>query len=371
MGLSAQSNSYTLNGETAPATQPQKFGVGVLPADSVKLGGLSFSPDGNELVYVVREKGMFYMQKQDGKWTAPSLIAASQQFKTHVMYPKFSPDGSFISFVDGNSKEFGFGDIYRINRLEDGSWSDRIVKFPAPINSAARDAGHSFTSDGTLYFSSGRADDTWSGNILQASPNNAGSYDISVLEELSIFSIETDEECLYVAPQGEYLITDSWRSVNGHKIDLYITYKRSNGQWSEIKALNANINTEGLEHIPFVSSDHQYLFFVRDDHFYWVSTKEIFTPYQNLKIPDFYEKVDKEISLKFSAETFMDFNGTITDYDLSILGQDSLPDWMSFNPAALALKGIAKEAETLCCVLLATDNDGNQSQAEFKIIIAE
>ena len=166
--LLAQSKQYSLTNEAPPSTQPQRFGEDILFTDSVGLGGLSFSPDGNELVYVIKDSGMYYLKKEEGKWSKPALMAVSEKFKTHVMYPKFSPAGDFISFVDGNSKEYGFGDIYQINRLPDGSWSDSIIKLPEPINSSQRDAGHSFTQNGSIYFSSGRADDTWSGNILKA-----------------------------------------------------------------------------------------------------------------------------------------------------------------------------------------------------------
>lgn len=370
-----QTCKYSLDEEKPPDDIPVIFGKGILSKDSLSILGLSFSPDGDELVFSIRTEGVYYMKKESGIWSKPELMDFSKKTLTHIMYPKFSPYGTFISFVDGNAPKFGSGDIFKINRLTDNTWSDSIIKLLQPVNSDKRDAGHCFTRNGTLYFTSGRTDNTWSNNILKATPKAENDYEIEVLSNLSIFCIETDEECLYVSPYEEYLITDSWRKKSKHKHDLFISFKTDYNGWSELKPLNHKINTDKFENIPFVSSDNKYLFFCRSlnniSNFYWVSTKEVFTPYLNLQIPDFFERVENEILLTFPGNVFKDFNGKIIEYELQVEGYNEFPKFLNFDKTNMTIKGKPLKPEILNCFLTAKDNDGNISKADFKIIIEE
>ncbi len=367
--LNAQTCKYSLNGKDAPGTEPIIYEKSITPDDSSTICSLDISTNGDELIYIDKSKDVFYMKRENGEWTKPELMAFSKKTLTDIMYPKFSPDGKFISFVDGNSLQYGFGDIFKINRLPDSTWSYNIIKLPEPINSDKRDAGHCFTLDGTLYFTSGRTDSTGSNNILKATPTANGSYEIEVLGDLSVYCIETDEECLYVSPHEEYLITDSWRKKSKHKHDLFISYKLDNNGWSELTPLNSKINTENFEQAPFVSGDNEYLFFARNNKYYWVSTKEVFVPYLNLQIPDFYERVNQDIFIEFSKNTFKDFNGEIANYKLTVQGTNKIPTWLKFDNNNLVLSGKPERAAILTCIITATDNDGNSVMADFKLII--
>ncbi len=367
--LNAQTCKYSLNGKDAPGTEPIIYEKSITPDDSSTICSLDISTNGDELIYIDKSKDVFYMKRENGHWTKPELMAFSKKTLTDIMYPKFSPDGKFISFVDGNSPQYGYGDIFKINRLPDSTWSYNIIKLPEPINSDKRDAGHCFTLDGTLYFTSGRIDSTSSNNILKATPTANGSYEIEVLGDLSVYCIETDEECLYVSPHEEYLITDSWRKKSKHKHDLFISYKLDNNGWSELTPLNSKINTKNFEQAPFVSGDNEYLFFARNNKYYWVSTKEVFVPYLNLQIPDFYERVNQDIFIEFSKNTFKDFNGEIANYKLTVQGTNKIPTWLKFDNNNLVLSGKPERAAILTCIITATDNDGNSVMADFKLII--
>lgn len=364
--LCGQTCPYAFNNENPPENEPLIYGKALFSVDSVI--GISFSPKGDELIFSVKPKGVYYMKKESGKWTTPQLMAFSKHSLTHIMYPKFSPDGKFISYVDGNSKQYGFGDIFMIKRQDDSTWSESI-KLPEPLNSSYRDAGHCFTLDGNLYFTSGRADKTGNNDIFKATPQKNGETKIDLLSELSQFSVITDEECLYVSPNEEFLITDSWHQYSKHKHDLYISFKVDNDKWSPIKPLNSKINTDSFENQPFVTSDYQYLFFKRGMNINWVRTKEVFVPFQRLQIPDFYEKVNYAIKITFPKNVFGDFDGEITDYDISLRDTNKLPDWLKFDKEKLTLSGKPENAETLVFILRATDNDKNISETEFKIVI--
>ncbi len=369
-----QNCKYSLNGQIPPEDEPIIYGKGIISNDTLGLHGISFSPKGDELIYSVRTEGVYYMKREGDKWTKPNLMDFSKKSLTHIMYPKFSPDGNFISFVDGNSKQYNFGDIYKITRQSDNTWSDAI-KLPSPINIKGRDAGHCFTLNGNLYFTSGRADSIGNNDVFKAVLGDNGKIEIKLLNTISQYCIFTDEECLYVSPNEEFIITDSWRKRSKRKHDLFIAYRLDNNDWSELTPLNTQINTENFENAPFVTSDNKYLFFSRGGegitNFYWVSTKKIFTPYLNLQIPDFFEKVNTEIKIEFPRNVFEDYNGEIVDYTLKVNGLDNLPEYIDFDKENLVIKGKSTKPEVLKCQLIAFDNDGNVGKTDFEIIIEE
>lgn len=367
-----QTCSYLIGDETIPEDIPMIYGHGIISKDSLRLYGISFSPKADELIYSVKTKGVYYMGKINGKWTNPQLMGFSKHSLTHIMYPKISPKGDFISFVDGNSKQYGFGDLFMIKKQNDNSWSDSIIKLPKPINSDYRDAGHCYTLNGKLYFTSGRDNKTGNNDIFVATNNN-NEIRIEQLNKLSQFSISTDEECLFVSPSDDYIITDSWHQKSKRKQDLYISYKLDSVNWTDLKPLNEKINTDQFEGVPFVTVDNKFLFFTRTNNdksnIYWVITKNVFQPYLKFPVPDVYEKVNQKIEILFSNNTFADFNGSIVDYDVYLYDNAKLPDWLTFNKTTLILSGQTDKSEVLKLILAAKDNDGNITETGFKMMI--
>lgn len=370
--VKGQTIQYLIGNEKAPEDIPIVYGVDIISKNGLNLYGISFSPNGDELVFAERENGLYYMQKVNDKWTKPQIMDASKNSLTHIMYPKFSPDGDFISFVDGNSKTHGHGDIFKIEKLADNKWSEPI-KFPAPINSKYRDAGHGFSSNGSVYFSSGRFDKDLPHADIYLAKNVRDSIIVELLPEFSQFAVHTDEECLYVSPDESYIIVDSWHVKSKRKQDLFIAFKKDDNTWTDLIRLNNKINTNEMEGIPFVTSDNKFLFFRRSTSsgakIFWVSTKEVFTPYLNLAIPDFYQKVNVEFKIPILKNTFRDFDGEIVDYKLKPYDKEELPEWILFDSENLTITGKTSEPQILRLELIAIDNDKNRKSSDFKIVI--
>jgi len=72
----------------------------------------------------------------------------------------------------------------------------------------------------------------------------------------------------FIAPDESYLIFDQMG-------ELFITFKKDNGEWSSSIKLNNEINTSEFEFAPHVTPDGKYLFFTREDNIYWVNIKVI------------------------------------------------------------------------------------------------
>jgi Tol biopolymer transport system component len=69
------------------------------------------------------------------------------------------------------------------------------------------------------------------------------------------------EEHLYVAPDESYLLFDSDRAGGLGKSDIYISFHKPDGSWSQARNLGAPINTPGFDYNSRVSPDGKYLFY--------------------------------------------------------------------------------------------------------------
>lgn len=75
----------------------------------------------------------------------------------------------------------------------------------------------------------------------------------------------------FISPDGDYLIYCSG-------LELRISFRNSDGTWSESKSLGSPVNT-GFELCPLVTPDNKYLIFLSgregESHPFWVSAKVI------------------------------------------------------------------------------------------------
>ena len=83
----------------------------------------------------------------------------------------------------------------------------------------------------------------------------------------------------FIAPDKSYILFDSCRSGGNGNSDLYISFRRPDGSWTEAENLGNTINSEFSEWLPYVTPDGKYLFFSRtvkgETDLYWVSADAI------------------------------------------------------------------------------------------------
>ena len=126
----------------------------------------------------------------------------------------------------------------------------------------------SITNDGTLYFCWWE-NTSLSGNIYMAKPGKNGYSEIIKLEApVNTKHLDCDP---YVAPDESYLIFKSNRPGGYGKMDLYISYRKQDGNWTEPINLGPNINTPRYDDVGDISPDGKYMFFTRKKNIYWVS----------------------------------------------------------------------------------------------------
>jgi hypothetical protein len=364
-------------GQTPPGIIPEVFAPGLVSVKNRMDMGCSFSPDGKEFAFGIwgndkTASCIYFMEQKNRIWSEP--VIASFIGLDSVFLPMFSPDGKSLTFIK-NQPNSGRTDIWICNRTNNG-WTVP-ERFPSPVNSELREASNGLTMSRTLYFTSNR--DTVNkhcGNIFRSKPIK-GEY--LTVERQDNLNTPFDEEGLFISPNEDYIIVQSWQGNSGH--DLYISYTRYDNTWSKPEKLDSSINSSNIEQRPYISPDKKYLFFTRsiidkqynplESDIYWVSTKKVFKPYTFHPISDTIIIKGNRYKYSLPINTFKDINGGKLKYSASLNNGKNLPKWLKFNNTTQTFSGAPNEIEELKIKITAIDDNKNTNSMEFKIVIKE
>nr|NQU89654.1 PD40 domain-containing protein [Bacteroidota bacterium] len=266
-------------GQAPPGEMPVVFAPGTISTDTtIEHGSPTFSPDGNEVFW---QSNLRHQEKEteilcmtmrqiDGRWTKPETSPFGGM-------PAFSLDGKRLYFLPQGKEK----DIPHFVEKQRNGWVE-----PKPVgiidNSSEPKNAYalSFTRNGTVYFF-GQAEDL-------GTMNNFGIYRAEFIDgeyakaELLPQSINAIDGVLnwtpFIAPDESYLLFSSNR-LNAQQ-DIFISFRRSDGTWTEAYNLGETINTNRGERFPTLSPDGKYLFFTRwvkqgNEDVMWVSAKII------------------------------------------------------------------------------------------------
>lgn len=258
-----------------PGQIPIVFAPGIVSKKDHYEYGSVFSKDGRSFFYAViinSKPQIRCIRFEKNTWTAPTTIIASDQYEYND--PFLSPDGNRLYFIsdrpaDGHGPKKDF-DIWYIQRKGNG-WSDKPVNAGPCINSPRNEYYMSFTSAGTMYFSSNGDPDPANERDynIRFSRYVNGSFQPSekLADAVNTKHYEAD---IFVSPDEQYIIFCGERPDGQGQGDLFISFKNLSGEWQQAKNLGSTINTNAYEFCPFVTSDGKYLFFSRDGDIYWV-----------------------------------------------------------------------------------------------------
>ena len=270
-------------GQDTPGMTPTVFSPEIL-GDYENKQSPVFSPDGKSLYITIvtppRDFSTFFMDKQNSHWIKPYIPDYFKQ--NNIRYPCVSPDGKKLFFVimdswEESGKMIYNSDIYTADIISTGVWS--LPKKLGPIiNSKYHERSPSVTRDGTLYFYSDGEGGMGGVDIYRSllkngryiEPENLGDKVNSEHNEYNPF-ISADESFLL------FNSNDRPDSFGSH--DIYISFRKKDGSWSEVKNLGPNVNTPASESKPCLSPDGKFLFFSSSRNnileIYWVSTQII------------------------------------------------------------------------------------------------
>lgn len=255
-----------------PGLTPEPFAPGFISTEEVEFGG-TFSPDGREFYFSRRpalrseesEQGLWFTKLEEGGWTVPGPVPFG--YPATEFEPFVTPDGGKLYYGSmrplPDGRTLPLGAIWVVARGADG-WAD-----PQPLELSGTTPMMYVTAsnDGTLYFTGG--DDLvtiWKSELVE------GVY----MEPVELGpEINGDQAAHpYVAPDGSYIIFDSWRRGGQGHSDLYVSFRQEDGTWTEAVNLGPAINTAREEICASVSPDGRFLFFARfvgaGADIYWV-----------------------------------------------------------------------------------------------------
>jgi ankyrin repeat protein/tetratricopeptide (TPR) repeat protein len=272
-----------------PGKKPQLFAPQILQNIFRWAKPPAFSSDGKELYWsgaAPHGNGakIWTMKQKRGKWTYPRATFFSSQFKDQLAC--LSPNGRRLLFNSRRPLQDGGklkdADLWMVERKGKG-WSDPVNLGPA-VNTKGHEMRASIASSGTLYLDSNQFKKNFGGlDIYLAKPLHS-SYAESENLGPAINSRYT-EAYPAVAPDESYLIFSSDRAGGFGTMDLYISFRQTDGSWSRAKNMGKKMNST-FKIWPSISRDGKYLFYVSNWQIYWVEIKPLIKTLKDLPYSD-------------------------------------------------------------------------------------
>jgi hypothetical protein len=246
-------------GQKPPGDTPEIFAPGVVSTQFDEHIAF-FSPDGNELFFRLLDAPhsvALVMKQENGRWTRPQVLPFAEHYGAKFT---LAPDGNTI-VVGSNRPLSGKGEpaenhsFWSVRRAETG-WGEPELLLEV-------DGGYpSISNQGNLYFYSDSLEGFGAGDIF-VSRLVDGSYQEpeNLGDAINTPAYENDP---FIAPDESYLI---FSSTQTHRQDLYISYKRADGSWTQAVNMGEKINAVAMV-CASVTSDGKYLFFSSDASLY-------------------------------------------------------------------------------------------------------
>lgn len=200
----------------------------------------------NERSYYTSYKNcdLFYTMHDNGEWIPlKRLNNEINSNKTFEGQPSITTEGDIVYFASNREGGFGGFDLYKIEKKEDGQWSEPI-NLGAEINTIGDEkTPYIHTDNQTLYFASdghggiGGFDifvSYLTSNNSWTKPENIG-YPINT---------EADEVAFIVSANGEKIYFSSLNTENGTGWDIYKVDLPNNVRPSKVLLLTGDITNE-------------------------------------------------------------------------------------------------------------------------------
>jgi hypothetical protein len=358
--------------QTPPGNTPVKFAPELInDSPFFSMDRCAFSRDGREFYYS-RNNTWFsdsaaslQVCKFDGtKWNASSTFL-------HKYYGvTFSLGGDTMYFIGG--RKAGVSEVHCVA----GGWSEPAIFLKR--------------SYGMYDFMSTRSGNMYAASNINGNVNDYSCYDVCKMLPLSTkdTSITTLEKPLntpgfdgdfFVSPDESYIIISA-KEQQDFECELYISYHKEDGSWTNPKSLGPEINN-GPAHRwgEYVTPDNKYLFYSyghspADCAIYWVRFDNLlekfrhsnFQPYVKDSIGTQTATLNKDFKLQISDNTFYDDDGSNTlHYSANLADGMPLPAWLTFHEKKKMLSGKPGQKQLLQIQITATDNEKETAICTF------
>jgi Putative Ig domain/Secretion system C-terminal sorting domain len=359
-------------GQTPPGNTPQIFAPGLVSLPNRNEAVITFSPDGASVFFYISNSNPYtlYATYTNNHWTTPVTIPFSIGRLTGE--PSFAFNGNRVYMFATNAvNHVGLADL-SYSEKQGTNWSDPI-SLGNPPNSEVYQYHPCIVGDTSIYFSSN------AGDIIRCQYDNGAYQDRFILPvPVNHIGAQTWGDP-YVSVDESYMLLKSIREEGYGQNDLYISYKKPDGTWTNPKNLGNIINTAGNETSGDITPDGLYMTYGRNNDLYWVSTSFIdslkytnFLPYVKNPIPDQITIKGELFTFTISDSTFIDDDGNNTlTYHAKLTNGSPLPAWLTFDTIAGTFAGTPAIIETLNTRVTATDTAGSSASTTLKITVNE
>ena len=353
-------------GQTPPGNIRKIFNLATDPGYTA-VEKIAISPDGNEIYYEETNSNWTsfkfkYYKYSNNTWNGPLSL-----FNGYYCL-SLSPDGNSMYFENNN-----YNDGW-ISNLQNTVWGPP-ARFLEPFH--VHSLNH--TSLENYYISSNPPGCLGQRDICKLLIQNSDTSLVSLGLPVNSAANEGD---FFIAHDESFMIFMSNRAGGYGITDLYISYKKSDGTFTNPKNLGPGVNTSMDDFGPYVTADNKYLFYesgyAGPSSIYWIrvdglidSLKQTnYIPYVKHPIPDQIAVRGQVFNYTVPDSTFIDDDGNNTlTLSAALTSGAPLPSWLSFDPVSSAFSGTPDSLQVLHVKVTATDTAGASVSASFLISV--
>ena len=254
---------------------PEVFAPGLVSLDNERELNAVYSPDGRIFMFSREIDGVFKMffsfRRGDDTWQEPRMAGPSKTYpQHHDVDMMFSRNGQWLYFISDRPLPGYSLDRYNIWRSEvtrHGLITPEALS--ADINGPGQELYPMLVDDGSLYFSADRSDSLGGLDSYRAQYRD-GKFDTPVNLGPSINS-SAHEGDIFVSPDETYIIhVSNGRDDGLGESDLYVSFRKSDGSWSQSVHMGPSINSAEADYCPMVSPDGKFFYYTQGEDIMWV-----------------------------------------------------------------------------------------------------
>lgn len=216
-----------------------------------------------------RDNTILFAKKVQSSWSTPRVASFSGQWKDSE--PHFSADGKYLFFVsnrptvaDGKSLTLSLGgqtypgtNLWMVERR--GGQLAAPKHAPGEVNSNNAVFNPSTTLDGSVYFSSIRADSGTAGYQIYRSQWDGKRFLAPKLvllgKGLAVAHMDPA-----IDPAERFIVFAGNEGESLGSADIYISFKQTDGTWATPENLGPEVNSEALENAPSLGAEFGEIF---------------------------------------------------------------------------------------------------------------
>ena len=265
-------------GQKPPGMTPEVFAPGVVSLEGERELNTVFSPDGRTFMFSRTVNGTFKMyisvQDENGVWSEPRLAGPSRTYPGHSdVDMMFAPGGKRLYFISDRPLP---GYSLERHNIWYSDFGPHGLLTPAPLGPHINGPDHELypmlVGDGSLYFSSNRSDTRGRFDSYRAQFRDGG-FDTPVNLGPAINTEHAEGDIFVNADETILIHNASGRPDSQGEGDLYVSFAKSGGPWSDDVHMGSVINTKENEYCPQMTPDLKYLLFTRGNELMWVDAK--------------------------------------------------------------------------------------------------